>query len=429
MKILWISHILPYPPRGGVTQRSYHLIREVAEENEVFLFALNQKAWLPTEEGVARARTEFQRFCTLVEIFDIPSDGSKWERYNLAMTSLLSKNSYTANWTYSKEMHRRIRAFIADQKIDAIHCDTIGLGEYVKDIRGIPMALNHHNVESHMMLRRAEKETNFFKKIYFFIEGKKLRNYEKKICPLFNKNLVVSELDKIRFSSFIPHVYVDTIPNGVDANFFTARNCKVERHNLVFAARLNAYPNEDAVVWFLKEMWPLLKKRVPDISLTIAGRNPTARIKKEVGLDPAIRMTGYVDDIRPFIEKAEVYICPIRDGGGTKLKLLDAMAMGKAIVTTAVGAEGLNLEDGEHALFANDPGAFISCIIKIFENRDLRIQLGNKSRDLVAKSYTWEIIGKKLNETYRKMCSEKQPKKSYVAAINRKDITPTQAII
>jgi len=406
MRILWISHILPYPPKGGVTQRSYHLIREVAEEHQVFLFALNQKAWLPTVEGVERARREFQQFCKSVEIFDILSDGSKWARYSLAMASLLSKNCYTANWTYSKAMHERIRVFLADHQIDVIHCDTIGLAEYVKDITEIPMVLNHHNIESHMMLRRCENETHFLKKIYFFIEGKKLVNYEKKMCPLFNSNLVVSELDKDRLLSFIPNLNVDIIPNGVDVIFFKATNSNIKKHNIVFAARLNAYTNEDAIVWFLKEMWPLLKERVSDVSLTIAGRNPTLRIKKEIGLDPAVKLTGYVDDIKPFIEQAEVYVCPMRDGGGTKLKLLDAMAMGKAIVTTSVGAEGLKLKDGEHVLFANDSSSFVSHIVEIFENSGLRLQLSNKSRDLVTKTYSWEIIGNKLNNTYQTICQK-----------------------
>ena len=186
MKILWMSHILPYPPKGGVMQRSYNLIKEVAKTNEIYLFAFNQKAWLPTKEDILRAKREFQLFCKLVEIFDLPSDRSKFAWYELVLKSFFSKDGYTINWTKSDEMQKAIKEFLSENLVDIIHCDTIGLAEYVKYIKGVPKVLNHHNIESHMMLRRAKNEKNLLKKLYFYVEGVKLRNYEKKICPLFN---------------------------------------------------------------------------------------------------------------------------------------------------------------------------------------------------------------------------------------------------
>ena len=157
MKILWLSHILPYPPKGGVMQRSYNLIKEAAKENEVYLFAFNQKAWLPTKEDIIKAKKEFERFCKKVEIFALPSDKSKFAWYKLVIKSFFSKDAYTINWTKSKIMAKRIKEFLATNHIDLIHCDTIGLAEYVKDIKGVPKVLNHHNTESHMMLRRAKR--------------------------------------------------------------------------------------------------------------------------------------------------------------------------------------------------------------------------------------------------------------------------------
>ena len=405
MKILWISHILPYPPKGGVMQRSYNLIKEVAKENEVYLFAFNQKAWLPTKEDIIKAKKEFERFCKKVEVFELPSDKSKFAWYKLVIKSFFSKDGYTINWTKSKIMAKKIKEFLATNHIDLIHCDTIGLAEYVKDIKEIPKVLNHHNIESHMMLRRAKKEKNLFKKIYFYVEGLKLKKYENRICPKFDINLVVSELDKERLLNIALNSKIAVIPNGVNINYFKPLNSKIKRHNIVFAGRMNAYPNEDAVIWFLKEIWPLLKKEVPDATFTIAGRNPTPRIKKFAKNDPSILVTGYVDDIRPFIAQAEVYICPIRDGGGTKLKILDAMAMGKIIVTTTIGAEGLGVIHERHVLIANDPKIFASQVLLVFNNPDLRKYLSQNARQLVKKEYSWEIIGKKLNSLYQKMCS------------------------
>ena len=405
MKILWFSHILPYPPKGGVMQRSYNLIKEAAKENEVYLFAFNQKAWLPTKEDIIKAKKEFERFCKKVEIFELPSDKSKATWYSLVLKSFFSKDAYTINWTKSKKMRKKIKEFLATNHIDLIHCDTIGLAEYVRDIKEIPKGLNHHNIESHMMLRRAKREKNLFKKIYFLQEAIKLKKYEKQVCPKFDMNLVVSELDKERLLNIAPNSKVEVIPNGVDINYFKPNNNKIKKDNLVFAGRMNAYPNEDAVIWFLKQIWPLLKKEVPNATSTIAGRNPTFRIKKLAQNDSSILITGYVDDIRPFIAQAEVYVCPIRDGGGTKLKLLDAMAMGKAIVTTTIGAEGLGVIHERHVLIANDPKIFASQVLLVFNNPDLRKYLSQNARQLVKKEYSWEIIGKKLNSLYQKMCS------------------------
>jgi len=400
MNILWLSHILPYPPKGGVMQRSYNLIKEIAKENEVCLFAFNQKAWLPTKEDIIKAKKEFERFCKKVEVFELPSDKSKFAWYKLVIKSFFSKDAYTINWTKSKIMAKRIKEFLATNHIDLIHCDTIGLAEYVKDIKGVPKVLNHHNIESHMMLRRAKREKNPLKKLYFYIEGIKLRKYEKQVCPKFDMNLVVSELDKKRLLNIALNSKVEVIPNGVDTSYFKPHGNKCLKHNLIFAASLDYYPNEGAVIFFMQKIWPVLKKKNSNITFTITGRNPSKCIRKIASADSNINVTGYVEDVRPLIDKAEVYICPIRDGGGTKLKLLDAMAMGKAIVTTSIGAEGLEVIHEKHVLIADDPKIFASQILLLFNNPALRKYLAQNARQLVEERYSWKIIGKKLNNIY-----------------------------
>jgi len=149
MKILWLSHILPYPPKGGVMQRSYNLIKEVTKENEVYLFAFNQKAWLPTKEDIIKAK-KFEHFCKKVEISALPSDKSKFAWHKLAIKSFFSKDAYTINRTKSNERQKAITESLNKNSVDVIHCDTIGLAEYVRGIKGIPKVLNHHNIESHI---------------------------------------------------------------------------------------------------------------------------------------------------------------------------------------------------------------------------------------------------------------------------------------
>jgi glycosyltransferase involved in cell wall biosynthesis len=321
--------------------------------------------------------------------------------YKLVIKSLFKKDGYTINWTKSNEMVSALMKFFDDNQVDTIHFDTIGLAFYERYIQnGIPKVLNHHNIESHMMLRRAKNESNLLKKLYFYIEGMKIRNYEKMICKLFDLNIVVSDLDKKRLLSIVDNLRVEIIPNGVDINYFRPMKNESKKQNLIFAASLDWYPNEDAVIYFIKDIWPFVKKRYPTVRFTIVGRNPSRRIKKLVKDDSFLRLTGFVEDVIPFFTEADVYVCPIRDGGGTKLKLLDAMAAGKAIVTTSIGAEGLEVKNEIHLLIADDPERFALQIIRILDNPKLGNQLGENARKLVEDKYSWENIGNKLNNIY-----------------------------
>jgi sugar transferase (PEP-CTERM/EpsH1 system associated) len=403
MRLLWISHLLPYPPKGGVTQRSHNLIKEASKQADIYLFSLNQRAWLPTKSEINEAITELRKFCMEVKVFSLLSDKSKLDWYRLLTSSFFSFTPYSVNWVQATEMKKSINAFLNTYEIDVIHCDTIGLDEYVTAFEDIPKVLNHHNIESHMMIRRSTKEKNLLKRLYFYLEGKKLRNYEKRICPFFNANLVVSELDRKRLEVISPDLNIYVVPNGVDISYFKSQNSIVKRHSLIFTGSMDWYPNIDATEYFIRDIWPLLRKEVPDVIFTIAGRSPTNRIKKIASGDSSINVTGYVEDIRPYIDESDIYICPIRDGGGTKLKILDAMSMKKAIVATSVAVEGLDVIHGRHILIADDPKTFVSEILHLLNNSDLKEKLGQNARQFVEKKYSWEIIGREMIDVYRSL--------------------------
>jgi len=403
MKILWISHVLPYPPIGGVNQRSYNLISEIANKHEIYLFALNQRAWLPTIEKEKEAKKQFEKICKEVHIYNIPSDESRYKWFNVLFKSLISNYPFSINWLYSKDLLNGIGNFIENRNIDIIHIDTIGLANYIwkyKKLFRFSIILNHHNIESHLMLRRAKQEKNFFKKMYFYNEGRKLYLFEKILCPYFNSNIVVSELDKVRLLENASNAKIEVVPNGVDIFYFRSTKINPQKCSIIFSGSLNWYPNENGILWFIEKVWAIIKKEIPNASLTIAGKNPTLKIKEKANKDPSIKVTGFVDDIRPFLDQAEVYICPILDGGGTKIKLLDAMAMGKAIVSTSIGAEGLLIKDGKNILIADNPMEFARQVIKIIKNQKLRRILGLNARKLVEKNYSWGTIANKLNQVY-----------------------------
>lgn len=382
-------------------QRSFNLIREASRENEVYLCTFNQKAWLSDERQMLAAKEKLEDYCKVVKVLPIPTDASKYLWHALVFRSFFSPRSYNVNWITSKEMQRMVDSAIRKYQPDIIHCDTIGLDQYVAAEYKTKMVLNHHNIESHMMLRRAEKERNPLKKVYFLIEGAKLRSYEKKICPLVGMNVVVSDLDKGRLLQLTPQAMVKVVRNGVDVSYFKPLKIKISPHSLIFAGSMDWYPNQDAMVYFLNHIWARIKVADQYSTLTIAGRKPSQKLKKMTSPDPSIKLTGFIEDIRPLIDQAEVYVCPIRDGGGTKLKLLDAMGMEKAIVTTSLGAEGLKVKNGEHVLIADDSETFVQKICMLFDNEELRHSLAKNGRRFVEKYYAWEVIGRELLETYQ----------------------------
>lgn len=403
MKILWLSHNIPYPPKNGVLQRNYNLLRETAKYNKIFLVAFNQKTLLPTDEDVKTAITALKKYCEYIEIVSLPVDKSRWIKNFLLAKSIFTKKPYTVNWNQSVEMKKSIEKAIQSFKPEIIHYDTIGLAEYYNASFDGPQILNHHNIESAMMYRRYEKESNILKRLYFYQEAKKIEQYEKKHCGLFHANLTVSEDDGVILKRIVPEIRAEIISNGVDTAYFCPTKAKTQNISLIFGGGMGWYPNRDAMLWFADEIWPLIKKEYPDIKMTVIGKKPPDKLIKLSKDDPNFIITGYVDDVRPYFEEALIYVCPIRDGGGTRLKILDALSMGKPIVATTIAVEGIKVIPDKHVLIADSPEQFVAQFVKLIENKDLREILSVEGRKLVEENYDWAKIGKKMNNIYVKL--------------------------
>lgn len=405
MKILWLSHFLPYPPKGGALQRSHNLLRQVARRHEVHLVSLNQRKNLPTSDATREAIDFLKRLCGRVEVFPIPSDAARWRWAMMAMASYLRSSPYDVNWLTNMDMERHLEKVSKTETFDLIHVDTIGAYPYASGFFGIPVVLNHHNVESHMMRRRYEKETNFPKKIYFHREAFKLGRYEREVCGKCAVNLVVSELDGIRLKESAADVRVSVIPNGVDVEYFRSNeNKSTRREGLIFAGAMDWYPNREAVRFFLKDIWPKLLAEKPDRRATFIGRNPPQELL-EASKHSAIRAPGFVDDVRPYLDEAGIYVCPIRDGGGTRLKILDALAMAIPLVATGMAVEGLDLEDELHYLKAETAEEFATQINRLENDPGLCRSLAVRGQRFVQERFSWDVIGEKLDRTYKEACS------------------------
>jgi sugar transferase (PEP-CTERM/EpsH1 system associated) len=400
MNILWLSHFIPYPPRGGLLQRSYNLLREAAREHDISLLALRQRALHPTAESVDEAVAHLAGLCRRVEVVDIPWEGWRGGWHALVLYSLASPLPYDANWLRSARLARLVEEWLAAESIDLIHCDTVGLAGYVAGVPGIPKILNHHNVESDMMFKRAAGERHPLKRLYFAREGRKLAAWERRWCGQFDHNITVSQLDAQRLSRGLSPGTVSDIPNGCDLDYFRPLGRPLRRQHLVFAGSLGWYPNVRAMEFFCDELWPALKREVPQATMLMVGRRPVASLIERCRHLEGVSLQGYVDDIRPYIDEAHVYVCPIRDSGGTKLKVLDALAMQKAIVAHPIACEGIEVTPERDILLAESPQEFVRQVVRLLYDDALRESLGRAGRQLVQTKYSYALIGRRLRELY-----------------------------
>ncbi len=402
MKVLWFSHLVPYPAAGlGVLQRSYHLVRELSRAHEVYLLAFVQRKIIAdllgdVEEGLKGAREHLGEYCARVQFLPIPSDSSRLRRAWLAARSLTGAHPYTIRWLQSDAARSVAADWNASIDFEVVHFDTLSLAPYRTIFRRAAKSLDHHNIESDMMLRRARIEEHPLKRLYFWQEGLRLRRYESRVCPQFDLNITCSSLDTQRLERVAPGVAVAEVPNGVDTEYFRPNGDSAHSRSLVFAGNMSWYPNAAAMLFFADRVWPVLKAKLPGVTMDVIGGNPPPRLSALAARDEDFHVHGFVSDVRPYIGRAAAYVCPIMDGGGTKLKILDALAMGKAIVAHPIACEGIEVQDGRDVIFAREPGEFATSIARLLESPELRRQLSLNARALAESSYSYSFIGRRL---------------------------------
>lgn len=400
LRILWLSHFVPYPPTGGALQRTHHLLREVTRRHDVSLVALNQRSILPTQQAVDDAIQVLSEWCVDVRVFPMPWDASSWHRTAVRAGSFFTPTPFETNWMSSPTLARWLALHDGRDVFDLIHVDSIGLTPFLQYCPRAPVVLTHHNVESQLVRRRAKLEPRMLHRLYLRREAAKLEVWERHVCPAVGINVTVSELDRGRLQDVAGDVRTVVVENGVDVEYFRpgVSGC-VENGGLLFAGSLGWFANRRAVGFFLEEIWPALQADGADRTMTFAGRDPPPELSSSH--DPRVIVTGAVPDIRPYFDAASIYVCPIRDGGGTRLKVLDALAMGKPMVATALAVEGLDLVDGIHFLQAERPEQFVHQIRRLESDPELRQRLGRAGRSLVEERYSWNVIGEKLHRAYQ----------------------------
>jgi glycosyltransferase involved in cell wall biosynthesis len=409
MKILFLSQIVPYPPKGGVLQRIYYLLYELCRDNEVHLMAFVHHDILTDDKKIEEAKIHLLQFCKSVNFTTLKPKQSRFYFIRTFLRSIFSFSPFSVLAFTSKCFQGHVTTMLQENAFDLIQFDTIALAQYLPENCSIPKVLTHHNVESEVIFRRARTTRNIIQKAYLYMYAKKLLKYEKKHLKIFSCNLSCSEVDKEKLQAIDNSIRVEVIPNGTDTSYFIP-NPNKERNNIIAHIGGLASANLDAVQYFLSEIWPIIKREKNDIYLNVVGRNAPKIIRDIAKNDQNIKITGFVEDVRPYMEEASLIIVPLRFGGGTKLKVLDSLAMGKAVVSTSIGIEGIDVSPGKNIIVADSPKEFADSVIYLLENANVRKDIGRMGRKLIEEKYDWTMIGKKQRELYKEIVLSYQGK-------------------
>jgi len=335
-----------------------------------------------------------------------PGKGS-WRFYADVARYLCDPLPYAVAKYRSADYRRRLSRLLESRTFDLIVCDFLFPAVNLPTHLPCPAVIFTHNVESEIWRRHATTKTGAVGRLLYGRQYQRMLRYEGRTLARFDGILAVSDADRQMFAGRYPDtkaIPMYIVPTGVDTDYFRPSGTPSHPAELVFTGSMDWLPNQDAMRYFCRHILPRVRAEEPAVRLTIVGRSPTPAVlslAKEAGVE----VTGRVDDVRPYMNDAAVYVVPLRIGGGTRLKIFEAMAMGKAVVSTTVGAEGLPVVDGEHLLIADEPGSFADAIGRLIRDVGQRERLGSAARDLVLERYDWSAVAGALEDPLTRLAS------------------------
>jgi sugar transferase (PEP-CTERM/EpsH1 system associated) len=397
MRILILDEEFPYPLNTGKRIRSFNLARELAGSNEVTYLAYGRQ-----DTDSCRALAGSGITPVPVRPPHMKKEGPRF--YLKLFLNLFSRYPFMVTNHYSNHFQNEVTRHIESGSFDIVMAEWTPYAIFLKEPSRICKVIVAHNIESSIWRRYEETETNLFRKLYIMLQRSKVELFEKKCFRWVNGATAVSHEEAREIATFGIDYPVATIDNGVDTEYFVPRDELPDPNTLVFTGSMDWRPNQDAVLWFVEDILPRIHSAKPDIRVVIVGRRPPGQIKALENRQ-GVTVTGTVDDVRPYIARGAVYIVPLRIGGGSRLKILEAMGMKKAVVSTSVGAEGLDVVDGETILIADGAEAFAQTVLKALDDCSLCRTLGERARLLVEEHYRWSSLGKKLARYLTEVCS------------------------
>jgi len=395
MKILNVIPYSPVPAVFGGALRVYHLLRWMTRHHDVHVLAYGgpeEPARIEADLGHPASRTEMVPVPRWIE--------DRWKRFG-QLYALARNTSFTEIASRNRAMQRAIDRCLERTSFDMIQIAYPVMGYFTFRSDAVRV-LDAANVEYDIHRRVAERTASPVRRWWASYEYRKLFPQEVAICREQDGILVTSERDRDLLERDVPGVPKFIIANGVDTAYFDLPEGSTDPLAIVFTGAMNYFPNADGVTYFITEVLPLIRSVIPGVTFYVVGNAPPESVVRLASENVVV--TGRVEDVRPYVARAAAYVVPLRIGGGTRLKVLEALAMRRPLVTTSIGCEGIDVADGETVLVADDAQSFAEATLRLLKDEALRRSMARRGRELVRETYDWTVIGGKIEAAYDQIC-------------------------
>jgi sugar transferase (PEP-CTERM/EpsH1 system associated) len=395
MKILWLNANLLLPLDKGGKLRTWHVMRHLAKRHEITYLSFCDP------EQPAGDHAGMREVCA--DLHTVPrTDPAKGTlRFYLdAAKYLVDRVPYGVAKYRSEPFKAALENLLRTRHFDALVCDFLVPVVNLPERLPCPAILFTHNVEAEIWRRHAENASNPLARFLLNQQWRRMLRFERSALSRFDLALAVSSADRDTFQRLYPDTLqtpAHVVQTGVDTTYFVPGTEPERRAHMVFTGSMDWLPNEDGMQYFVRDILPRIRQVEPDATLSIIGRAPTPAVRR-LASEPGIEVTGRVDDVRPHIAAGAVYVVPLRIGGGTRLKIFEAMSMGKAVVSTTVGAEGLPVTPGQNILIADEPARFAQAVVHMMRDVEARRALESEARRLVVERYDWSAVAQDFDE-------------------------------
>lgn len=398
MRILLLTPQRPYPPHQGTTLRNFNLVKQLARRHQICVLTFLEADQDPDNAG------PLSELCEWVETVPVPG-----RHTSLRLRQLLTTRRPDMSWRlWSPELGRRLARRLEEEPFDVVEFEGIEMAPYlpiVEAARPRPLMIyDAHNAEwilqKRAFLADVTDPARWLAAAYSWVQWHRLRRYEASLLRRVDHTIAMSAPDLVALRDVAADVPITVIPNGVDLPTYQHFSGTPVYHDILFTGKMDFRPNVDAVLWFGEQVLPLIQQERPGTTFAVVGQRPHPRLDVLRNV-PGVTISGYVPDVRPYIAGATVYVAPLRVGGGTRLKLLEAMVMGKAIVATSVGAEGFPVVDGQELALADEPELFAEEVLDLLTNPVRRERLARTGQAFAQASYSWDVLVPQLEKVYR----------------------------
>jgi glycosyltransferase involved in cell wall biosynthesis len=389
MKILLLSETYPYPPVTGHQVALYNFIRLLSEHHEITLLSFLE----PREELSGTRVLELNKYCKLVKTFRMRT----LERADL-VANLLNRQPMSLRRYDNPDFVRALAEVRQKESYDLAHFYGFNMGQFGMLVPDLPKVFTPIDCTTLFYRRLAcQASAAVLWRIYYAYQARKMRHYERAMGVQFDRNYVFAEEDRVEFSKLSPGAKVDVVPFGVNVPARTAGlSLGLDGPVLIFSGNMSVKANVESTLYFYNRIFPLIRQEIPAVNLVIAGSDPDRSLRDLEKKDKKVMVTGYVADLWSYIRAADVYVAPILSAVGIQARLLEAMVLGKAIVSTSQPMKVFRAVSGEQAMIADDPAGFARATIQLLQDNGLRERLGKAARELVENRFTWQTAVKKL---------------------------------